>query len=304
MKRRVYLAAGHGAGDPGSSGQGTTEAAEAIQIVNRAATKLRADGQVEVIVVPHELGLVGAINWVNAHSNNLDDGLAIEVHKNATVNASGVEVWYWGNDAGSRSLAEKALAGIMSVPGMPRSRGVKGDNTNRHGSLGWIRQTTPWALLYEMGFISQGGDPVDDAADDRYAEGILMSVLRVHGLSKRTIPVPTPAPKPVQIAFRVYGADGKQIGAYQNEANAWNKYAAEGGTKIVNSAGQDITSAMVLKYRPPAPPADPSPSHPVYDPSKDKDQDARLSAIEAALAALKAVVDGIVSFLTSFNKKP
>jgi N-acetylmuramoyl-L-alanine amidase len=199
---KIAIAAGHGGGDSGATGQNTNEASEAIQIVNRLADKLRADGQVEVAVVPHELNLVDEINWVNKYAS--DAALCVEVHKNATNNAHGIEVWYYGGDGGSQILAQKALDGIESVPGMPVSRGVKPDTSNRWGSLGWIRDTTPPALLAEMGFISDGGDPVDDAADDRYAEGLKVGILAAVGLKPKpapvvvnTPPMPTPAPAPV-----------------------------------------------------------------------------------------------------------
>lgn len=64
-------------------------------------------------------------------------------------------------------------------------------------------------------------------------------------------PTPTP-PSPPSINYRVM-KDGKQIGAYTVEANAWNKYKAEGGS-IVDQSGKDITTLLVAKYDPPKPP--------------------------------------------------
>lgn len=294
MNKLIILSAGHGGGDSGAVGQGTTEAAETIQIVNRAADKIRSDGQLTVVVVPHELGLIDTINWINARYKNTNDGIALDIHKNSTVNAHGIEVWYYGGDSGSLAYAQKALEGIMSVPGMPVSRGVKPDTSNRFGRLGFIRDTNPVALLYEMGFISDGGDGVDDASDDRYAEGILQSVLKMNGLTKKVVQAPIPQPAPAKVAYRVY-AGTKQIGAYNTESGAWNKYAAENGTKIADSNGNDVTGAFVLKFRP-APvqtPAQQGDVHPVYDPAKDKEQDARLTKIEAAL---KAITDFLANF--------
>jgi hypothetical protein len=312
MIHRIILAAGHGGGDVGATGQGTTEAAEVIQIVNRAAQKFRVDGQVEVVVVPHELGLIDEINWVNARYKNLDDALCIEVHKNSTANAHGIEAWYWGGDAASKSLAEIVLAGIMSVDGMPVSRGVKGDNTNRWGSLGWIRETNPWALLLEMGFVSDGGDGVDDASDDRYAEGIFRGVLAAFGLSPKPAPAPAPAPAPVpakpapivMVKYKVYDSAGKQIGAYNTESGAWNKYLT-GGTKIVETAtGNDVTGVFVNKYRAPVPnpPTANSEPHPVYDPAKDTEQDKRLDTLEAAVEGLKVAVKAVGDWLANTFK--
>lgn len=296
MNRVIILAAGHGGGDSGAIGQGTTEAAEVIQIVNRTADKLRADGRVAVVVVPHELNLIDEIAWVNARYKNLEDGLCIEVHKNATVNGHGIESWFYSGDAQSQNIAQAVLDGIMSVPGMPPSRGVKGDATNRWGSLGWIRETNPWSILLEMGFVSDGGDPVDDNADNRYAEGIYQGVLHLFGLGQKPAPAPAPAPTPVAVAFRVYD-NQKQIGAYNLEQNAWLKFRDAGGVKILNASGADVTATFVAKYRPttpsPTPPTTPEETHPVYDPTKDAAQDARLSALESLVKLVTDFLDKV-----------
>ena len=39
-----------------------------------------------------------------------------------------------------------------------RGRGVHGDKENRWGRLGFVRDTKPLALLFEMGFISNKAD--------------------------------------------------------------------------------------------------------------------------------------------------
>lgn len=308
MQRRVIIAAGHGGGDSGATGQGTTEANEVVDIVNRTAQKLQADGQLEVVVVPHELNLIDEINWVNARYA-FDSGLAAEIHKNATENAHGIECWYFSGDQASADLASTALAGIMSVPGMPQSRGIKGDATNRYGRLGWIRDTNPAALLFEMGFVSNGGDPVGGAANDMYAEGLKMAFLKVFGLSPAApVPVSLPPVTP-EIRFRVFAGD-KQIGAYNQEPNAWNKYAAEGGTKIVDSNGADITASLVAKYRvtPPEPPVvvtePPVPAPvivPVEDPHPVTDPD--ISSFKLQVREIAAKLELLWKFILSwFNK--
>lgn len=288
MTHRLIIAAGHGGGDSGAVGQGTTEAAEVIQIVNRVADKLRADGQVEVVVVPHELNLIDEINWVNQRYQNTEDGICIEVHKNATVNGHGIESWYWGGDSQSQSIAQTVLDGIMSVPGMPVSRGTKPDTSNRWGSLGWIRETNPWAILLEMGFVSDGGDGVDDNADNIYAEGIFRGVLRLFGLTPKPTNVTGPTPVQANINFRVY-ANTVRIGSYQKEENAWNKYVSDNGTKILDANGQDVTAALVAKYRPvvsqPAPGSEP---HPEYVEINSK-LDQILALVKAILEKLSGV---------------
>lgn len=279
MNKRIILAAGHGGGDPGSIGQGTTEAATVVDITNRLADKLRADGQVEVVVVPHELGLVDGINWINARYKSLNDGYCLEIHKNAAVGAHGVEVWFYSGDAASQDKAQRILNGLVTT-GLP-NRGVKGDATNRYGRLGFIRDTNPWAGLAECGFITDGGDFLDP---DRYAEALKLGVLNLWDLKPVVKPAPVPTPPPVTVAFRVFAGD-KQIGAYNTESGAWNKYSAENGTKIADKDGKDVTAYFVEKFRPPIPPA--------QDP---------VTNIEVRLTALEAIVKLITDFLDKVFK--
>lgn len=305
MQRRVLLAAGHGGGDPGAVGQGTTEAEQVIDIVNRLAEKLRADGQLEVVVVPHELNLVDEINWVNARYGSLEDGYCLEVHKNSGVGGHGVEVWYFSGDGQSQAYAQQVLNGLVSITGLP-DRGVKGDATNRYGRLGWIRDTNPWAGLAECGFITDGGDTLDN---NLWADALKIGVLNLWGLAPAApAPVVVPPVTP-EIRFRVFAGD-KQIGAYNQEANAWNKYAAEGGTKIIDSNGADITASLVAKYRvtPPEPPVvvtEPPVPTPVIIPTNDPHPvtDPDISSFKLQVREIAAKLELLWKFILSwFNK--
>lgn len=246
---RTILAAGHGGGDPGAVGQGTTEAAEAIDIVNRAADILRRDGQVEVVQVPNELNLEAEIAWVNARYKKIDDGIAVEVHKNATANAHGVEVWYV-EDPISRQIAQTIQNQLKTV--LP-DRGVKDDTRNRFGRLGWCRDVNTWAPLVELGFISDGGDPVGAEANQRYATALAQGILNCFGKSLK--PVSPPPPPTVKWTYRVVAAaDGKQLGAYNVRANAWAKYqAVQGAAKILDASGNDLTPEFSKEFNPPKP---------------------------------------------------
>jgi len=277
MTKRVILAAGHGGGDSGAVGQGTTEAQQTIEITNRLADKLRADGQLEVVVVPHELNLAPTISWINERYKSLDSGYVLEIHKNSAVGGHGVEVWFYSGDPASQAKAQAVQNGLVQATGLP-DRGVKGDATNRFGRLGIIRDTNPWAGLAECGFITDGGDFLDP---DRYAEGLKIGLLAIWGLTPKPAVVP-PATKPVTVAFRVY-AGTKQIGAYNTESGAWNKYAAEGGTKIADKDGNDVTAYFVSKYR--VVTAQPSP-----EPS---DLEKRVGVLEATLKAVVDFLDGL-----------
>jgi len=74
-------------------------------------------------------------------------------------------------------------------------------------------------------------------------------------------PADTPIPPSIAPKYKVF-KDGKQIGAYNEEANAWNKYIAEAG-QVITADGVDVTSVLTAKYVSPAPP------NPVKPPKED-----------------------------------
>jgi hypothetical protein len=287
MVRRTILCAGHGGGDSGAVARGTTEAAQTVDIVNRTADKLRADGQVEVVVVPHELGLVDSINWVNAHYKNLEDGYALEVHKNAG-GGTGTEMWYFGGDAESSRLASLVAGPLAQHSGLV-NRGVKPDTANRHGRLGWVRDTNPWAGLAEVGFID-----VDHLDNAKYAEGVFRGVLNLWGLTPKPV-APVVVPPTAEVNFRVF-AGTKQIGAYKTESSAWNKYSTEGGTKIVDKNGADVTPQFVAKFRPPVP-TQPAPPHPEVKPIET-----RLDAIELWIKTWGAKLELLYQYIFRYKR--
>jgi hypothetical protein len=191
IQKRIILAAGHGGTDPGSVGSGTTEREECIRLVNSMASKLRKDKRISVVIVPHSLGLVDTINWVNARYGSINQGVVVEVHKNC-CNAKGTETWYYGGSSTSHSLAKKfqtAMAGYMKTP----NRGVKPDTANRFGRLGIVRDTNTWAILAEAGFIV--GESLNTA---KHSEALYRGALALWGLKPKVAPKPPKPPKPPQ----------------------------------------------------------------------------------------------------------
>lgn len=194
IQKRVILAAGHGGGDNGAIGQGTTEAYETVQITDKVAEILRQAGGIEVVVVPHSLNLGPTIDWINAQYKNLTDGLSIEIHKNSG-GGTGSEVWTPSYpDATSKANAQK-IADALALATGQRNRGVKEAQHNRWGRLGFTDDTRTYALLVEAGFIDV--DPVNDSADDKYARGIAQGILNIFNAGG-VAPAPTPAPAPAR----------------------------------------------------------------------------------------------------------
>lgn len=287
IKRRVILCAGHGGGDPGSMGQGTTEAAEVIDITNRTVDFLRRDGQIEVIHTPNELSFEQSIAWVNARYKDIDDGVAIDIHKNAFVGAKGGETWY-ADDADSKLIAQRiqnnGLATVLI------NRGVKPDTQNRWGRLGWCREVNTWAPLVEVGFVSDGGDPVGAVANQRYAEALAKGILSIWNLTPKPISAPpAPIPAPVTWAYKVVSTtDGKQLGAFRQKSGAWNTYlSVQGAAKITDASGNDLTAAFVLEFGVKEAPA------PTYAPKEDVEK------LKLEVSAIRSTLDMIVAFLSS-----
>lgn len=195
IQKRVILAAGHGGGDSGAVAQGTTEANETVQITDRVAAALRDKG-VEVVIVPHALGLGETINWINARFKSLESGIALEIHKNSG-GGTGNEVWTPSYpDATSKANAAKIVQAMTDSTGL-RNRGVKEAQNNRWGRLGFCDDTHPYALLIEAGFIDV--DSNGDDADQKFANGIAKGVMNIFEVVGAVAPAPVPAqPAPVK----------------------------------------------------------------------------------------------------------
>ena len=175
IQKRVILAAGHGGGDSGAVGQGTTEAHETVQITDRVIQLLQNKG-IDVVLVPHALNLGATIDWINSRYKNLTDGIAIEIHKNSG-GGTGSEVWSPSHpDATSKANAQKIADALVASSGL-RNRGVKEAQNNRWGRLGFTDDTRTYALLVEAGFIDV--DSNSDDADAKFAQGIANGILTI-----------------------------------------------------------------------------------------------------------------------------
>lgn len=238
MDRRVILAAGHGGGDNGAVARGRKEAAECVDIVNRTATKLRTDGRIETVIVPHALDLREQIAWLNARFPRHESGYALEVHKNAAgSSATGVEAWYLTGSTEAGNKAKTVLAELARVSRL-QNRGIKKDVDYRGGSLAWVRQTKPWAGLFECGFITR-----DHFNNDMYAEGLFRGLLKLFGLRDQVAQI-----------YRVVRHSGVQIGAFRVRSNAWTAYlSVMGDAVIVNREGTDVTAEFVDEFGPAQP---------------------------------------------------
>jgi hypothetical protein len=169
---RIFLSAGHGAGDPGAGAGGTTEDREMRLVRDAAVAELRARG-CDVTSVPDYLSLIETISWINDRSRRGD--VALEIHADAYDNTSvrGASAYYAEGNEQRESDTQLLLRSLLeSVSGLP-SRGVKPDTSTGVGSLGFCRQISIPSILMELGFLT---NPSDRALMQRrrkdYANGL------------------------------------------------------------------------------------------------------------------------------------
>jgi hypothetical protein len=137
----------------------------------------------EIVVVPHELDLIGETAWVNSNSKDYAHDLAIEVHLNAG-GGTGTETYY-----GLKQLSDEVNAGIVEVMGL-KNRGSK-KSTN----LGWNNDTKMGSCLVELGFIDNANDLA--VIRDRGAKALANGILKACGsVWKDTVTTPSPTPQP------------------------------------------------------------------------------------------------------------
>lgn len=190
-KLRILVNAGHfddphtsHIDDTGAVKDHIVEQVECVKIRNELVPLLQSEG-FEVLAVPDHLNLKESILWVNERAPKLNDGLAVDIHLNALRDerARGTEAFY-GMSETSKKIAEalsRETAKELDIP----DRGAKPDTQTAVGSLGWIRQTTCWASLIEVGFVTNKQDMDVIRGPQGYrkaARGIRNGILAVYGL--------------------------------------------------------------------------------------------------------------------------
>ena len=144
MPKKVVLSAGHSFSDSGAYNPNLElkESFLTIEIVKLCVPVLRSQG-ITVAIIPDDISLIDTIAKINKDYASYD--LAVEAHINSG-GGTGVEGWYYQNDAVSKKLSDDILNGIVAETGM-KSRGSKDESTNRHGRLGFVHDTKPLACL-------------------------------------------------------------------------------------------------------------------------------------------------------------
>lgn len=181
----LLIDTGHSVKYPGASGiKKEVEWVRAIAeaLVNKIDTK-----QWNVVRVPDtypgetsQTTLIKRINWINSHSGSGD--MLISIHANAAdkkPHIRGVSVCYKGGVKGDNIQITKhckmqALAlsaAYRDATGVPYfNSGEMQDANGRYGRLGMVRDTKPFSLLIECGFVGNAQDMAVSA--ESAAQGI------------------------------------------------------------------------------------------------------------------------------------
>lgn len=219
MTKFLFVSAGHGLSESGKTDSGAnfgdiTERAEVVEAATElcerlvkhsaftpykleedADKKLAGDADYKQIKRPRKIQVVRVgideamtlrdkVQMINdicdMHSVKNGDAYAIDLHMNsAGRNASGVETWYNGGERNSKQFAKTIQEALVSSTGF-RNRGIKNDEKNRHGRLGFVSDTRAISVLPELGFITNDLDARlirDPEADDALAEGLYNAIL-------------------------------------------------------------------------------------------------------------------------------
>lgn len=164
VEKLIIVNAGHwddphtpGIDDPGASYNHVIEQVEVAKIRDRVVPMLQERGYT-VKMVPDRLNLVKSIEWANQQTQELNGGLAIDIHLNylSNTDARGTEAFYGTSDT-SKDIATAMATHMASALEIP-NRGAKPDTQTAVGSLGWIRKTKMWATLIEVCFLSNEAD--------------------------------------------------------------------------------------------------------------------------------------------------
>lgn len=284
---KFFLAAGHGWRDDGSTDPGAVSGSRierdiAISLIDQAVAILKGQDTKgrEIVVINHRL--VDAVPSINQLSTDNAHDLACELHLNSNAGApgTGVETYY-----GLPSLATEMNNAIVGELGLA-NRGVKDGNW-----LYFNNSTNCASCLVEIGFINNDTDMAKVLAKGGLA--LAKAVLVGCGSAYKAPVAVTPPPTPVT-TWKVYDANGVQVGAYTVLANAQNKLdSIEAGT-IKDSNGVVIKAKVKPApiVQPIVPPVTPPVVPPVV-PTKE------LTLLEWVQSIIKIVTD----FLASWHKK-
>lgn len=185
MNETIILNSGHSNLKPGALSRYGIERDLNIAVTDELIPELERQG-FKVKYVPDELNLTKSIDWVNERTSQINDGLALSVHFNASEiddESEGAETYYYGKSKPSKAIAQKLIDEYCKETDL-KNRGAKSDIKTRWHQLGWIRKTNVWATLIECGFMDNTNDMNKIIGHfDIIARGIAKGVCAIYGIT-------------------------------------------------------------------------------------------------------------------------
>jgi N-acetylmuramoyl-L-alanine amidase len=183
---KIFIAAGHGGTDPGSTFGSVIERDETIKLIEDTAAILRPiiKAPDELIIVPHDLALNMTVDFINARTTAPTLDICIELHfnNNAGTPGTGTETYY-----GYKKLADRLQKSIVEKLGL-KDRGVK-DGSGMY----FNKYTKPYSALVEIGFLNNPGDFAKVRAAGALA--LAVGIAAYIGINLTTVPGQTQPPE-------------------------------------------------------------------------------------------------------------
>lgn len=216
MSKKIYINPGHSDKDPGAVGY-ETERKLNVKVSNFMNEYLLANYDCQTRMNP---GTMGSLSAIANDANTWGADLFVSNHFNAGGGDGYEALVYSSKNKALGQMFEKHVKAIGQ-----NSRGVK-----YRPDLGVLRLSHMPAVLNEGAFVDTKKDIQDWNEDHELKRmGIAYAKAAAEFLDLPAKSAPTPAPEPVPTPtpadgmYRVFGADGKQKGAYREEANAINE---------------------------------------------------------------------------------
>lgn len=237
------------------------------------------------------------LHWWNTPQNAGTAQSTMNYLKGAEVSihfvVSGKNIW---------QMVNMANTAFHSLSANPTSVGIEIDPNNIHyptiGALiRFIRKYYPGAKVFGHNKFVQTQCPgiIDVRKARRAAKGKLKKTKKKKKKTNKPAPKPTKTKKKF---YRVQNASGKQVGAFEKQRNAWEKFLETGQKgKITSPSGKDITGKLKQQYQP----EPKTPSNEVLQ-DKVKENTAAIKAHQAEINKLSKTLNKVIDFLQSIFK--
>lgn len=204
MSKKIYINPGHSDKDPGAVGY-VVEREQNVKVANYMMAYLAK----YVCQVRMNPGTMGSLSAIAEDANKWGADLFVSIHFNAGGGDGFEALVYAQKNVPLGQIFEKHVLAIGQ-----NSRGVK-----LRPDLAVLRLTNMPAVLNEGAFVDNKKD-IQDWDDEAELNKLGIAYAKA---AAEFLALEKKAADPTKPMYRVLNADGEQVGAYAEEANAFNK---------------------------------------------------------------------------------